>query len=212
MVDAKNHKALFRGKEPETKVNETIQNMARVFTGLGLSYGVNSAEETIENTNFNRGFCGPANSTHHCWTQPMKFFPNQHDFDEKKLFIDDGQLVIPSSASQDSDQALMELGLVLDGLVSHQTTAPFIARRLIQRFVTSNPSSGYIERVAVAFGSDGDLRSTIKAILLDTEARSPSVLNSKTFGKFKEPLLQMTAVNIVIICFLIMLAFIFSFL
>jgi uncharacterized protein (DUF1800 family) len=177
-----------------TYSNETIQNMARVFTGLGLSYGVNSAEETIENTNFNRGFCGPANSTHHCWTQPMKFFPNQHDFDEKKLFIDDGQLIIPSSASQDSDQALMELGLVLDGLVSHQTTAPFIARRLIQRFVTSNPSSGYIERVAVAFGSDGDLRSTIKAILLDPEARSPSVLNSKTFGKFKEPLLQMTAV------------------
>jgi uncharacterized protein (DUF1800 family) len=90
-----------------TYSNETIQNMARVFTGLGLSYGVNSAEETIENTNFNRGFCGPANSTHYCWTQPMKFFPNQHDFDEKKLFIDDGQLIIPSSASQDSDQALM---------------------------------------------------------------------------------------------------------
>ncbi len=38
------------------------------------------------------------------------------------------------------------------------------------------------------------MRSVIKAILLDPEARTPSVVNSTTFGKFKEPLLQLTAV------------------
>jgi cell division protein FtsW len=60
--------------------------------------------------------------------------------------------------------------------------------------VTSNPSRDYIQRVAIAFGEIGDMQSVIKAILLDPEARTPSVVNSTTFGKFKEPLLQLTAV------------------
>ena len=179
-----------------TYTNETIQNMARVFTGLGLSFGADSnGENVFDNSNFNRGYCGPANSAHFCWTQSMKFFPNQHDFGEKKLFSDNGkQLTISASAAIGSDEALDELGLVLDGLIGHNTTAPFLARRLIQRFVTSNPSSGYIERVANAFGENGDMRAVIKAILLDPEARSPWVLNSTTFGKFKEPLLQLSAI------------------
>jgi hypothetical protein len=78
--------------------------------------------------------------------------------------------------------------------VAHSTTAPFISRQLIQRFVTSNPSPGYIERVANAFGDTGDMTGVIKAILLDPEARSPSVVGSTTFGKLKEPLLQLSAV------------------
>jgi uncharacterized protein (DUF1800 family) len=175
--------------------NETIQNLARVFTGLGLSYRSDSEGNNVSaNTSFNRANCGPKNSLHYCWTQPMKFFPNFHDFGEKKLFTDGGkQLVIPAS-SDGLNEALTELDRVLDGLVGHSTTAPFLARRLIQRFVTSNPSSYYIERVANAFGTSGDMKAVIKAILLDPEARSPEVANSKTFGKFKEPLLQLTAV------------------
>jgi hypothetical protein len=125
----------------------------------------------------------------------MKFFPSYHDFGEKKLFTDKGeQLVISASSGEELSEAIDELGAVLDGLIGHNTTAPFIARRLIQRFVTSNPSPGYIQRVAIAFGETGDMQSVIKAILLDPEARTPSVANSATFGKFKEPLLQLTAV------------------
>ena len=125
----------------------------------------------------------------------MKFFPNYHDFDEKFLFVDNGdQVVIPESADISVDQAMAELNTVIEALVEHNTTAPFIARRLIQRFVTSNPSNAYIEKVSEAFGQDGDLIQVIKAILLDPEARSPSVVSSNTFGKFKEPILQLTAV------------------
>lgn len=175
--------------------NQTIQNMARVFTGLGLSYRADSeGNNPTENTTFNRSNCGPANSLHYCWTQPMKFFPSRHDFDEKELFSDGGQTLIIPASSAGVDEALSELNTVLDALVSHNSTAPFLARRLIQRFVTSNPSSFYIERVANAFGTSGDMRAVVKAILLDPEARSPAVANSNTFGKFKEPLLQFTAV------------------
>jgi uncharacterized protein (DUF1800 family) len=176
--------------------NETIQNLARVFTGLALSYrSDNDGTNVKENGSFNRTSCGPANSAHYCWTQPMKFFPSHHDFGEKKLFTDNGeQLVISASSGAELSEAVNELGVVLDGLIDHNTTAPFIARRLIQRFVTSNPSRDYIQRVAIAFGETGDMQSVIKAILLDQEARTPSVANSATFGKFKEPLLQLTAV------------------
>ena len=176
--------------------NETIRNLARVFTGLGLSYAADSTGNSVyENTNFNRSYCGPNGSLHYCWTQPMKFFPSYHDFEEKLLFVDNGdQIVIPESADTGVDQAVNELEMVIEALVAHNTTAPFIARRLIQRFVTSNPSNAYIEKVSSAFGQDGDLKQAIKAILLDPEARSPSVVSSSSFGKFKEPILQLTAV------------------
>ena len=176
--------------------NETIRNLARVFTGLGLSYAADSTGNSVyENTNFNRSYCGPNGSLHYCWTQPMKFFPSYHDFEEKLLFVDNGdQIVIPGSADTGVDQAVNELEMVIEALVEHNTTAPFIARRLIQRFVTSNPSNAYIEKVSSAFGQDGDLKQAIKAILLDPEARSPSVVSSSSFGKFKEPILQLTAV------------------
>ena len=59
--------------------------------------------------------------------------------------------------------------------------------------MTSNPSPAYIERVSNSFGEKGDLTSVIKAILLDPEARNPNVVNSMTFGKVKEPVLQLTA-------------------
>ena len=176
--------------------NETIRNLARVFTGLGLSYAADSTGNSVyENTNFNRSYCGPNGSLHYCWTQPMKFFPSYHDFEEKLLFVDNGdQIIIPGSADTGVDQAVNELEMVIEALVAHNTTAPFIARRLIQRFVTSNPSNAYIEKVSSAFGQDGDLKQVIKAILLDPEARSPSVVASSSFGKFKEPILQLTAV------------------
>ena len=82
----------------------------------------------------------------------MKFFPNYHDFDEKFLFVDNGdQVVIPESADISVDQAMAELNTVIEALVEHNTTAPFYGTSLIQRFVTSNPSNAYIEKVSESF-------------------------------------------------------------
>jgi hypothetical protein len=80
-------------------------------------------------------------------------------------------------------------------LASHQNVAPFISRQLIQRFVTSNPSPAYIQRVASVFDTAGnDLGDVIRAILLDTEARNPPVLvPGDSYGKLREPILRLTA-------------------
>lgn len=171
--------------------NSVIKQMAKVFTGLSFSQR-EVAGASVDNNRFNRGL--GVNDYQFRWTAPMKFFPDFHDFSQKTLFSDQGQtLVISANGSGDIGTAQAELDTVLDGLVGHSSTAPFIARRLIQRFVTSNPSPAYIERVANAFGQTGDLKAVIRAILLDVEARNPAVVSSTTFGKFKEPVLHLAS-------------------
>lgn len=171
--------------------NEVIKEMAKVFTGLSFSYKNNKTEK-VANNYFLLG--NATNDYQYRWTEPMKFFVDQHEFGEKALFKDNGSTVtIPANSGESINDAEQELAQVLDALVSHQTTAPFISRKLIQRLVTSNPSADYIERVANAFGQTGDLKAVIRAILLDKEARNPRVAISTTFGKMKEPILQMTA-------------------
>lgn len=171
--------------------NDVIRDMARVFTGLGFSYITQNGVKTVNNY-YDRG--DQAYLEQHRWTNPMKFFVTWHDYDEKTLFSDNGSTVVVDAAvNQSTSSADSELRYVVDALVSHQTTAPFISRLLIQRFVTSNPSANYIERVANAFGSNGDLTAVMKAILLDSEARNPNALNSMTYGKLKEPIIQLAA-------------------
>jgi uncharacterized protein (DUF1800 family) len=95
------------------------------------------------------------------------------------------------------DYCTGQVDTIVDTLSSHPNVAPFIARQLIQRFVSSNPTSGYIGRVAAVFENDGsnvrgNLGAVIRAVLLDSEARSNSPSNN--FGKLREPLLRLTAI------------------
>jgi len=96
------------------------------------------------------------------------------------------------------------LELVLDSLMKHPNTAPFVSRQLIQHLVSSNPSPAYVARVASAFaggsfstggvtfgaGKAGDLTATVAAILLDPEARTETPAASA--GKLREPVLLFT--------------------
>lgn len=104
-----------------------------------------------------------------------------------------GGLTIPANQS-----CAQDVGDELDIIAGHVNVAPFIARQLIQRFVTSNPSPAYIERVAAIFEDNGaadhergDLGAVIRAVLLDSEARTPPV--DPSYGKLREPLLRLTA-------------------
>ncbi len=171
--------------------NQVIRDMAKVFTGLSFSYK-NSGENKIENNSF---FSGTGtNEYQYRWTEPMRFFADYHDFGEKTLFSVNGESkVVPASGEETEAAAMSELRNVLDMITAHPSTAPYICRQLIQRLVTSNPSGDYLARVVNAFGTTGDMRSTIKAILLDSEARNPASALSVSAGKFKEPMIQLIA-------------------
>ena len=86
--------------------------------------------------------------------------------------------------------------LALDGLFAHASMPPFVAKQLIQRMVTSNPSPAYVSRVANMFvnngsGVRGDMRAVVRAILTDAEARDDSQVASATFGKLREPVVRL---------------------
>ncbi|MEO5669703.1 MAG: DUF1800 family protein, partial [Ramlibacter sp.] len=87
-----------------------------------------------------------------------------------------------------------ELKLALDTLFNHANGGPFIARQLIQRLVTSNPSPAYVGRVAAVYGNNGagvrgDLKAVLRALLLDDEARGlPTAAGG---GKLREPIFRL---------------------
>ncbi|MBO1256166.1 DUF1800 family protein [Alteromonas sp. 5E99-2] len=170
-----------------------ISEMARVFTGLSVSrVSVRDTDTDVENTNFNADDRNSSGNQAQ-WTHPMRFFPDFHDFGEKRLFTDQGQQRVIEGRSESIVSADQELDEVISALVGHSSTAPRISGLLIQQLVTSNPSGAYIQRVASAFGENGDMRATIKAILLDQEARNPNVIDVESFGKQKSPLFQLTS-------------------
>jgi uncharacterized protein (DUF1800 family) len=91
--------------------------------------------------------------------------------------------------------AFTALDLALDTLFQHPNLPQFVGRQLIQRLVTSNPSPGYVARVAAAFrdngnGVRGDLKAVIRAILLDAEARVDELAQQPTYGKLREPVVR----------------------
>jgi uncharacterized protein (DUF1800 family) len=95
------------------------------------------------------------------------------------------------------DYCTNQIDTVVESLFQHPNAAPMMARQLIQRLTTSNPSANYIDRVAQAFENDGqgnrgNLAAVARAILLDPEARAN--VPSAEFGKVREPLLRLTAI------------------
>lgn len=134
-----------------------------------------------------------ANATSWNWPEenylPMTCWAQYHDVDPKTLI--DGS-VTPGNQSGDQD-----LAAGLDSLFNHSNVGPFIGRQLIQRLVTSNPTPGYVQRVAQVFADDGhgergNLFAVVKAILLDDEARNGPSNDPNTFGKLREPILRQT--------------------
>jgi uncharacterized protein (DUF1800 family) len=95
-----------------------------------------------------------------------------------------------------------ETDSILESLFYHPSHPPFMASRLIQRFGVSNPSPGFIERVATAYmtgsydngrfgsGKYGDLSALAAAILLDTETRQVALDADPINGHIREPLVK----------------------
>ena len=101
-------------------------------------------------------------------------------------------------ASHDAEH---ETEALLDAYVNHDNTPPFVAKTLIQRFVTSNPSPRYVKAVSTAFktgkhndfgaGKRGDLVATLAAVLLDREASSAALDSDSSVDGMREPMTKL---------------------
>lgn len=119
--------------------------------------------------------------------RPMVFSASTHSTLDKSF------LGTTITGSTPGEQAFKQ---ALDTVFMHPNVGPFIAMRLIQRLVTSNPSGDYVARVARVFndngqGVRGDMQAVIRAILLDGEARlGLTTLPTDRVGKLREPILR----------------------
>ncbi len=156
---------LANDKPIETYQQEDITGLARVFTGWDHD--------------------GTDNTTPDRYRRPMVQIAARHELGEKKFLT----TTIPAGTD-----GMVSMQLALDGIVAHPNVPPFFCKQLIQRLVTSNPSPAYVGRVVHIFKtSSGDLKATIKAILLDDEARNSTNLANAHSGKLREPILRFTA-------------------
>ena len=168
--------------------NTDISEFAKIFTGLGgkdwsrkyYAHPNNSETEpydfgiNIHNTDL---------------SQPMKMYEEWHQQGPKYLL--NGK-VVPAGQT-----GMQDINDAIDNLFYHPNVGPFIGRLLIQRLVKSNPSPEYINRVANAFNNNGsgirgDMKTVIRAILMDSEARDCSWLEVAHHGMLKEPIVRYT--------------------
>ncbi|MGZ4780205.1 MAG: DUF1800 family protein, partial [Thermoanaerobaculia bacterium] len=159
---------------------DDIKEFAKIFTGWTYALAANPlANATAKNPAY--------------YASPMVPYPTTttrgHETGAKTLLR--GTLVPANQTIQ------QDLAAAVANVFLHPNTGPFIAKQLIQRLVTGNPSPGYVQRIAGVFadngsGVRGDLKSVVRAILLDAEARG-AVKTDPTFGTLKEPVLMLTS-------------------
>jgi len=160
----------LNGNALPTYSQAEINELARAFTGWTYS-GSSSFTWTSS--------ADPIN--------PLIAFDDYHDRG-RKVILGGATLVAGQTARQDMNRSL-------DVIFAHPNVGPFLAQLLIKRLVTSNPSPAYVYRVASKFadngrGVRGDMGATVKAILLDPEARS--LATTPNGGKLSEPILRLT--------------------
>jgi len=175
------------GQPIETYSNNDVMAMAKVFTGWGWAFP--DSQLTEATFRYVWPETSAANDTR-IDLQRMKAYPGQHSLAEKRFFVGKPWAVVVPAASS----AQESLRIALDSLFNHPNVGPFIGRQLIQRFVTSHPSAGYVARVAAVFNNNGqgvrgDLAAVVRAVLLDVEALTP---RADAVGKLREPVLRVS--------------------
>ena len=181
---------LSAGQPVPTYTQDTIRGFAHVFTG------------------WNWANC-PANNWDWCpsgpvdwpnagwdayWLQAMAPMAAYHASEGTKQLLDYAGASPPGGLLPANGSAQSDLAAALDNLFNHPNVPPFVARHFIKRLVSSNPSPAYVGRVAAVFANNGsgvrgDLGATVRAVLMDAEARTLQSLASNR-GKLREPLLR----------------------
>ncbi|MCX7273989.1 MAG: DUF1800 family protein [Burkholderiales bacterium] len=159
---------LVNGAPVETYGLADVTGLARIFTGWEWDLSVGSGNTP----DFQR--------------RPMVQNASRHETGASTF--------LGATVPAGSDGAA-HLRSALDIVFAHPNVAPFVSRQLIQKLVTSNPSPAYVQRVASVFLDDGagvrgNLKAVVRALLLDSEARSVPAPGALGQGKLREPMLR----------------------
>ncbi|HEV2764441.1 MAG TPA: DUF1800 family protein [Pyrinomonadaceae bacterium] len=171
-----------RGRAVPAYTQETVESFARVLTGWTYAPLAGAAPQAHNPPNFNAPMVVGSEANHDAGAKSLLSYPNAR------------AASLPAGQTAEKD-----LNDALDNVFHHPNVGPFVARYLIQNLVTSNPSPAYVARAAAAFnnncaglypeactGERGDLKATVRAILLDPEARGDAKTDP-AYGKLREP-------------------------
>jgi len=167
-----------QGRLIPTYDNETITEMAKVFTGM--------SHTRVQDGQIATSFYDLPRGTDYWY--PMKVWDEEHEPGPKSII--NGVELDGTQSGEEEVQA------TLDALMTHESMAPFLSRLLIQRFTSSNPSPAYLSRVSRVWNAARDKRDhlgrVLRAILLDPEAlnRKP---DDPFYGKVREPMVRFVA-------------------
>jgi hypothetical protein len=90
------------------------------------------------------------------------FLPNRHDYTAKTVL----GVTIAATSPATGMAGQQEGEQMLAFLVNHASTSRFIARKLLQWFITPEPTTTQIEAIAGVFrATKGDLKLTVRAVL-----------------------------------------------
>ena len=188
------------GQPVPTYTQDTIRGFAHVFTGWNWA----DCPRSSPPHSWEWEWCPPSGYPEIPWPDPgwdagwyvpMEPWEEYHASEGSKQLLAYSGVALPGGVLPAGGTAQGDLDAALDNLFNHPNVGPFIARHLIKRLVTSNPSPAFIGRVATVFANNGigvrgDLGATVRAILLDPEARTLPSLASNA-GKLREPLLRL---------------------
>ncbi|MGB0892952.1 MAG: DUF1800 family protein [Parashewanella sp.] len=198
------HKKDSNGKDIPTYNNDDIKQMARVFSGIKANKyqyeWPNAVINGVPLTNIQNQpieFADGVSNTlkilpYVSMTDVMATEDSFHDLGPKKLL--NGWIDLPRRTANGGAAALADIQKAVERLVAHPNTAPFIAKKLIQQLVTSNPTPQYVTAAAQAFGTTGDLKQTVRTILTYPLSNTVTTGDSATgnIQKLKSPLLRVT--------------------
>ncbi len=159
-LNADGSAVIQNGRRVPTYDQEDVNEMSKIFTGFHFSHA-SFGDDMIKGD----------------LIHPVTCDQSQHEQGSKEVL---GETIAGGGTCEE------DVRRAVDILMGHPNTAPFIATKLIKRLTKSNPSGAYIERVARVFQqSGGDLKKTVRAILLDREIWED--IESDEVVKLKEP-------------------------
>lgn len=181
-LDDSGNPILINGNPIETYTADDIKGLSKVFTGFSWYWPASLSGQPWWACFWRNPSCSDASQD----ATSMSAYPEEHSTSVKQFL----GVTIPAQSTANPKASLKT---ALDRLASHNNTAPFISKQLIQRLVTSNPSNTYVSDITHVFrATNGNLRAVVKAILLHDEARHPAAASMATYGKLREPVLRLT--------------------
>jgi uncharacterized protein (DUF1800 family) len=167
-----------------------VEELARVFTGINLC---KKAPADVDD------LLAPCLGEYWDDEVPGKIVATlvlpQHDCTEKTLFAGEPeQATIPDTCSNPS-LGVQDFDLALDAIAAHPSTARFISKKLLQRFVTDTPDETLIDALVAEWNDTGnprgvgDLRALLEATLMLDAFSDPDGVRSK----IKTPLEHMSS-------------------